>query len=135
MSEQNPSPPAKAHAALCEKHRLRYNPNVHDGCARCRRERGELIATPRHESASAGDGVVAKAGSLGRALSVALGLIIGFAMLLYLDDLRTWKKVQVLRESGRYIEGLTPEQHEQLERLQKLFAGPQPDEPDEDTED
>ncbi len=134
MNQPAPPPPAapRAHSVVCETHGLRYNPATHDGCVRCRRERGEVTTAPPR-----GPGVAAQAGSLGAAVGTALGLIAVSGSLMYWDDLRTWKRVQELRESGNYIEGLTPEQQEQFEQLQQHMErmfGDAPAEPDEDGE-
>ncbi len=43
----------------CEQHGLRYNPNVHTGCVRCRKEAGEQIGTaPPQPSVAVTAGVI-----------------------------------------------------------------------------
>ena len=132
MSEHNPPSAAESqpHSVRCEQHGLRYDPKIHNGCVRCRRERGELPTA----SPGAARGAAAQAGSLGAAVGVAVALIFSTGMVLYLDDLRAWKKVQEMRESGRYLEGLTPEQQEQVEefrrRMEKLVGDQDEDEED-----
>lgn len=137
MSEPDPAPPTRPrpHSVVCETHGLRYNPQNHDGCARCRRQRGESLGTPAaapNGSAIASAG--SQAGSLGAAIGVALALIAGTGMLFHWDAMRTWEEIQELRQSGSYIEGLTPEQQEQLEQLQRqmeqMLDDTQPADPD-----
>ena len=120
---------------VCETHGLRYNPETHNGCVRCRRERGEASATPTAATDGSGSqGAGAQDGSLGAAVGVALALIAGAAMLFHWDAVRTWEEIQELRESGSYIEGLTPEQQEQLQQLQRqmeqILEDTQPADPD-----
>ena len=58
-------------AVRCAKHGLHYNPALHDGCARCRRERDGAPASEASTVAVAG----ASRRSWGRAFAVTGGLI------------------------------------------------------------
>ncbi len=139
MSEATPPPPAgpRPHSVVCESHGLRYNPEIHDGCVRCRRERGESPATaPRATGATAAGDAGTNVGSLGAAVGVALALIAGTGLLFHWDAVRTWEEIQELRESGNYLEGLTPEQQEELQQLQRqmeqMLDDTQPAAPEDD---
>ncbi len=49
---QEAGPTKQMVAVKCEKHGLRYNPNTHTGCVRCRKEAGETIGTAPPQPAS-----------------------------------------------------------------------------------
>jgi len=41
---------------LCEKHGIRYNAALQNGCVRCRKEAGDAGPSPRTSAAAGGDG-------------------------------------------------------------------------------
>lgn len=51
------APTRQTTTVQCETHGLRYNPNVHSGCVRCRKEAGETIGrAPTTKSPASGSG-------------------------------------------------------------------------------
>lgn len=103
-------------AVVCEKHGLRYNPQIHSGCVRCRKEAGETIGS----AAAARGGANAKpGGSIAAALAVTFLLVMVSSGVFYAIHKSAWEAAQEARE--RRLEGLTPEQKEQMKKLEKMF--------------
>ncbi len=76
MTPDTPPEAAAARVEVCDKHGLRYNAAVEEGCARCRTE-----AAGR---AMGGTGFVARRPTdLGRSLIVAVVLVVGVGLSLY----------------------------------------------------
>lgn len=64
-------------SVVCEKHGLRYNPTLHSGCVRCRKEAGEKIGAPAPVARTAAPAAAAAAeGSVLPALAVTLLLVV-----------------------------------------------------------
>ncbi len=110
-------------AVVCEKHGLRYNPQIHSGCVRCRKEAGETIsaAAAAHGGASAEPG-----GSIAAALAVTFLLVMVSSGVFYAIHKSAWDAAQEAQE--RWLEeggpdDLTPEQREQLEKLEEMLEG------------
>ncbi|HEX9733538.1 MAG TPA: hypothetical protein VGG06_16320 [Thermoanaerobaculia bacterium] len=118
----------------CEKHGLRYNPNLHSGCVRCRREAGEPISG----SGALAPGPVAEGpanagGSVVPALAVAALLVIVTGGGFYAAHRQWHERYGNLLGGGQETYGedyydaeelefpdeleLTPEEREQLEGL------------------
>ena len=134
MSEEQRSTSAEAPRATqtvaCEKHGLRYNPALHGGCVRCRREAGEKLGgkRPARKSASgrpAAGGSVG--GSVGGAVGVAAALVFVAGLALFWSHQQVYDETVGMWQEGLYDEELTPEEREELEEaqreLQKLFGG------------
>lgn len=139
MSDQDLAPPAppqqtkQQHAVVCEAHGLRYNPATHDGCVRCRRERGELPARKAPSRASASKGrsaapqsAASRANATAMAIAVALMLIVGAGMVLYMGAVSTYDEMQEIRQ-GAWGDDMTQEQMEELEKELEQIFGPQND--------
>lgn len=85
---------------VCEKHGLRYNPQIHSGCVRCRKEAGETIG------AVAASPAVASAeprGSIAAALAVTFLLVTVSSGIFYAAHKSAWEAAQEARE--RWFEG------------------------------
>lgn len=119
----------------CEKHGLRYNPNLHSGCVRCRKEAGELIgpASPAARAPAArgpAAGVQAKAAAgetVIPALALAAFLVVATGAGFYFAHRQWYETVGSIRsmnEEETFFgeEDLTPEQREQLERWREEMA-------------
>lgn len=110
-------------AVVCEKHGLRYNPQVHSGCVRCRKEAGETIGVAAKAAAATS---VRPGGSIAAALAVTFFLIVISSGVFYAIHRASWEAAQEARErwlEQREAEGLTPEQMEQLKKLEEMFDG------------
>lgn len=119
----SPNEAKKLVAVVCEKHGLRYNPQVHSGCVRCRKEAGETIGA----AAKARGGASAKpGGSIAAALAVTFLLVLISSGVFYAIHKSAWDSAREARE--RWLEeggpeGLTPEQREQLEKIEEMLEG------------
>lgn len=106
-------------AVVCDKHGLRYNPQIHSGCVRCRKEAGETIGAAARGGASAKPG-----GSIAAALAVTFLLVMVSSGVFYAIHKSAWDTAQETRarrlEEGRPA-GLTPEQQEQMKKLEEMF--------------
>ena len=130
MSEEQRSTSAEAPRATqtvaCEKHGLRYNPALHGGCVRCRREAGEKLGGKRPARKSA-PGRSPSGGSVGGAVGVAAALIFVVGLALFWSHQQVYDETVGMWQEGIDSEELTPEQREELEEaqreLEKLFGG------------
>lgn len=112
---------------VCETHGLRYNPDIHMGCVRCRKAAGEVIGAPSRVQApvSMAKGPSPSSSSMVVALLVAGALIMGSSSVFYLSHRAAWVAAKEAHE--RWMEeggkGLTPQQQEQIEELKKALGG------------
>lgn len=103
---------------VCERHGLRFNPQIHSGCVRCRKEAGEVIGGAA--KAAAGP-AVQPGGSIVAALAVTLLLVGISSAIFYSIHKAAWESSQENRErrmNEGVTQGLTPEQIEMLKKLE-----------------
>lgn len=125
----------------CEKHGLRYNPNLHSGCVRCRKEAGEAIGAPTASAptgsvptasaptasapavAPATPAAAADQSSMMPALGVTLFLVLATGAGFY------FVHEQIHENPGQFLiqdeDGLTPEERERLEEMWRTHGAPQ----------
>jgi hypothetical protein len=85
---------------VCEKHGLRYNPQVHSGCVRCRKEAGEAIGG----AAKAAAGTSARqGGSIAAALAVTVLLVVLSSGLFYAIHRSAWDAAREAREQSAAV--------------------------------
>lgn len=107
---------------VCERHGLRYNPQIHSGCVRCRKEAGEVIGGAPKPAPTAARPSVQPGGSIVAALAVTLLLLVISSGIFYGIHKAAWESQQEARE--RWMKegaanGLTPEQIEVLKQLEQ----------------
>lgn len=106
---------------VCEKHGLRYNPQLHSGCVRCRKEAGEAIGSGPMK-APAGTST-RQGGSLAAALAVTFFLVAGTSLVFYTIHKAAWDSAQEARQrwSEEGPAELTPEEQDHLRKIQEAL--------------